>query len=154
MPDDWIKSDSGAGELINVAISIAPPARPDAATGLYHDLLFRITSLAPMAIFIYALRCARTSFAGIARGDYFAPRTVLGLRNLALAVLLHMIASPILLGIAKAAYASRFEHGSISVSFGLGDSSILMLIFAGSAALSSAVIARAAKIDEENRQFV
>ena len=152
MPDDWIVRESGGGQLLNISIEIADP--PNAMKGLFHDLLFRIVSLAPMAIFIFALWSARTSFVGIARGDYFAPRTVLGLRNLALAVLLHMIASPILLGMAKAAYASRFEHGSITMSLGLGDSTILMLIFAGAAALISTVIAHAAKIDDENRQFV
>jgi hypothetical protein len=55
---------------------------------------------------------------------------------------------------AKAVYVSRFEHGSITMSLALSDSAILMLIFAGAAALISTVIAHAAKLAEENRQFI
>jgi hypothetical protein len=96
--------ESGGATVINISIEIADHA--NAMQGLFHDLLFRIVSLGMMAIFIYALWSARASFVGIARGDYFAAHGA-GARNLALAVLLHMIgcADP---AWRKAAYASRF----------------------------------------------
>jgi hypothetical protein len=154
-PEDWVVRDSSSdAALISSSISVNDPSAPNATENLRHDLLNRIASLVPVAFFIWALLSARRSFLGIGRGEYFTRPTVLGLRNFALAVLLHMTVAPIVMAVAKALYLSRFEHGSFDLSFSLNASIMLALIFAGVVALISSVMAYGARIAEENRQFV
>jgi hypothetical protein len=154
-PQDWIvRHDNSAAALISSQITVNDPSAPTATEDLQRDLLYRIAGFAPVAIFVWALLSARQSFLGVGRGEYFSRRTVLGLRNLALAVLLHMTAAPILMAVVKALYLSRFEHGQYDLAFSLNSSILLMLIFTGAVALISTVMAQGAKLAEENRQFV
>lgn len=155
IPEEWVVRDNeGASALISSSISVNDPAAPTATADLRQDLLFRIAGLVPVGLFVWALLSARTSFLGVGRGDYFGRPTILGLRNLALAVLLHMTAAPAVMAMVKALYLSRFEHGQFELSFGLSASVMLQLVFTGAVALISSVMAHGAKLAEENRQFV
>jgi hypothetical protein len=46
------------------------------------------------------------------------------------------------------------QKAELSLSMGINEPVMLMLVFAGAVALVSTVMARAAKIADENRQFV
>ncbi len=132
-------------------------AHARALTGLRQDLFYRIGSLVPVALYIWALLSARRSFIGVGRGEYFARPTVLGLRNLALAVLLYHTLAPLLETIPRVLYFMRTkgeQPADLSFSLGVTEPVMLMLVFAGAVALVSSVMARAAKIADENRQFV
>ena len=132
-------------------------ANAKAQAGLREDLLYRIGSLVPIALYIWALLSARRSFIGVGRGEYFARPTVLSLRNLALAVLLYHTVAPLLETIPRVLYFMRTKgdlKAELSFSMGINEPVMLMLVFAGAVALVSTVMAHAAKIAEENRQFV
>lgn len=147
-------SEGAGGALIGSSLEVNDPAAPDATALIRRDPVYLIAGVVTPALFVWALLSARQSFAGVGRGEYFSRSTVIGLRNLALAVLLHMTAAPIAVLIARALYMSRFEHGSISVSFGLSSQTILMLIFTAAILLICTVMAHAARIADENRQFI
>src|SRR5262249_38488085 len=147
------REEAGA-DLISSSLTINDPAHPEASDQLFHDPLFLLADLAPLAFFLWALWSARQIFVGVGRGDYFGRSTVLGLRNFALAVLLRMTLAPWALLGARVAYVSRFPHGNVSLSFSLSGSILISLIFTGAVAILSTVMAHAAAIAEENRQFV
>jgi hypothetical protein len=155
IPEELVVQDNeGASALISSSITVNDPAAPTATGDLRQDLLFRIAGLVPIGLFIWALLSVRVSFLGVGRGDYFGRPTILGLRNFALAVLLHMTAAPAVMAAAKALYLARFEHGQFELSFSLSASIMLQLVFTGAVALISSVMAHGAKLAEENRQFV
>lgn len=132
-------------------------AHAQALVGLHQDILYRIGGLVPIALYIWALLSARRSFIGVGRGEYFARPTVLGLRNLALAVLLYHTIAPVLEIIPRVLYFLRIkgdQKAELSFSMGINEPVMLMLVFAGAVALVSSVMAHAAKIADENRQFV
>ena len=72
--------------LIHFGVHLVDPAaHSEALAGLRQDLLYRIGSLVPLALYVWALLSARRSFVGVGRGEYFARPTVLGLDADALA---------------------------------------------------------------------
>lgn len=132
-------------------------AHANALIGLHQDLLYRIGGLIPVALYIWALLSARRSFIGVGRGEYFARPTILGLRNLALAVLLYHTIAPLLEIIPRILYFTRIkgeQKAELSFAMGINEPVMLMLVFAGAVALVSSVMAHAAKIADENRQFI
>ncbi|HEX5008656.1 MAG TPA: hypothetical protein VFV70_16200, partial [Hyphomonadaceae bacterium] len=132
-------------------------AHTQALVGLHQDILYRIGGLVPIALYVWALLSARRSFIGVGRGEYFARPTVLGLRNLALAVLLYHTLAPILEIIPRVLYFMRIkgeQTAELSFAMGINEPVMLMLVFAGAVTLVSSVMAHAAKIAEENRQFI
>lgn len=153
-PEGWIVRESQESSLISSSIVVNDPAHPNATAELNQDLVYRFAELIGIALFVWALWSARGVFAGIGRGEYFSKRTILGVRNFALAVLLHMTLAPVAITLASALYLSRFPHGEFSLALALSGNILLMLIFSGAVALVSTVMAHAAAIDEENRQFV
>ena len=144
-------SDAPSGAFISSSISV--PGDPSLA-GLRQDLLYRVMSKIPVALIIWALLSARRSFIGVGRGEYFSQPTILGLRNFALAVLLHMTLAPLLTMIPLALCASHFKGAQAAISLGVNSQVLLALIFVGAVALISTVMAHAAKIADENRQFI
>jgi hypothetical protein len=156
IPRDWVVNEPRESLLISSSITVEDPASPGdgGVSGLRHDLLYRVMTLVPIAIFVWALLSARRSFIGVGRGEYFSRSTILGLRNFALAVLLHIVVAPIPLMIARGLYVSRFEHGAFMLTFSMNATILLTLVFTGAVALVSTVMARAADIAEENRQFI
>lgn len=153
-PEGWIVRESTEATLINATIAVNDPAHPNATEALREDLFYRLALLIGIGLFAWALWSARRVFAGIGRGAYFAKGTILGVRNFALAVLLYMTAAPVARAAASALYLTRFNHGTFTLEFALSGSLMLMLIFSGAITLVSSVMAHAAEIDEENRQFV
>lgn len=152
IPKDWPAHRGDSSALISSSMEIKDD--PAATEALRHDVIFRVASLVPVALFVWALWSASQSFAGVGRGDYFGRSTILGLRNFSLAVLLHMTIAPLAVMAARAAYLSRFPHGTFNVMFSLDEPILLMLIFSGAVALISSVMAHGGKLAEENRQFV
>lgn len=153
-PEGWIVRESGESALVSATIAVNDPAHPNATAELQGDLLYRFALLIGIGLFVWALWSARRIFVGIGRGEYFAKGTILGVRNFALAVLLYMTVAPIARTAASALYMTRFEHGTFTLAFAMSGTLMLMLIFSGAVALVSTVMAHAAEIDEENRQFV
>ena len=156
---DRTESDAeGFSTLINFNARLYDgAAHARALVGLHQDILYRIGGLVPIALYIWALLSARRSFIGVGRGEYFARPTVVGLRNLALAVLLYHTVAPILEIIPRVLYFIRVkddQKAELDFSMGINEPVMLMLVFAGAVALVSSVMAHAAKIAEENRQFV
>ena len=122
--------------------------------GLRADWINRIAGLVPSLLFMWALLSARRSFAGISEGAYFARPTVLGLRNFALAVLLYLTAAPVIIALARVHYASQFKGAVATFSLQVSTQIQLSIMFPLAVALISTLIARAARIADENRQFV
>jgi hypothetical protein len=129
------------------------PDDPD-LIGLRADWFYRIAGIVPASLFIWALFSARRSFAGISRGEYFGRPTILGLRNFALAVLLYLTLAPIVIAAARAWYASQFKGAMVTFALQLSPQIQLSIIFPLAVVLISSVMVRAARIAEENRQFV
>lgn len=153
-PEGWPIEERAESALVSATIAVNDPAHPNASADLRGDLLYRLAMLAGLAAFVWALLSARSMFAGIRRGRYFTRGTILSVRNFALAVLIHLTLAPIARTLASALYLSRFPHGVFTLEFSLSGSLLLMLIFSGAVALVSTVMAHAARIDEENRQFI
>jgi hypothetical protein len=153
-PEGWIVRESTEATLINATIAVNDPAHPNATEALREDLFYRLALLVGIGLFVWALWSARRMFVGIGRGEYFAKGTILGVRNFALAVLLYMTVAPATRTAASALYMTHFEHGTFTLEFAMSGSLMLMLIFSGAIALVSSVMAHAAEIDEENRQYV
>lgn len=132
---------------------LAPPP-PD----IRNDPFYIATTFVPPLLTIWALLSARRVFANIGQGAFFARSTSIGLRNLAVAVLLNMTVAPLITGVAHFAYGMRMKalghHGELELNFGLSDTTMLILIFAGTVAIIASVMAHAARVAEENEQFV
>jgi Protein of unknown function (DUF2975) len=156
---EWSENDQGS---VRTLIDFDARLKDDAADaqsliGLRQDFFYRIGSLVPVAVYIWALLSARRSFIGVGRGEYFARATVLSLRNLALAVLLYHTVAPLLETVPRVLYLMRIkgeQPAELSFSLGFNEPVMLMLVFAGAVALVSSVMAHAAKLADENRQFV
>ena len=125
---------------------------------LQRDPLYIAARLVPTLLTVWALLSARRVFANIGKGAFFVRSTSLGLRNLSIAVLLGMTVAPLITMAAHIAFGLRMQaqgrHGEISLEFGLSDTTLLVLIFAGAVAIIASIMAHAARIAEENEQFV
>jgi hypothetical protein len=132
--------------------------RPPIPGELLNDPLYIASGLVAPILMIWALISARAVFASIGRGQFFGRATSLGLRNLSLAVLLNMTVAPIANLAATLAFALRMKamglHGEVYFDAGPSSTMLLVLVFAGTVAIISSVMARAAKVAEENEQFV
>lgn len=147
---------AGLGPEAAVEIPAAAPA-PEQVT-LMRDLTLveraaMIISIAiPSGFIVWGLWGAHRCFSGLARGRYFDPSTIRGLRNLALGVVLSMISEPIVDTLAQP-FMPRASD-TISVSLSISGDGALLFIVAGAVALISTVLTRAAEIAAENEQFV
>lgn len=132
--------------------------RPPLPGELLRDPFFIATRFIGPLLTVWALLSARTVFANIGRGAFFARSTSLGLRNLSLAVLLNMTAAPLITMASHIAFGIRMRaegrHGELYLDVGLSNTSLLILIFAGTVAIIASVMAHAARVAEENEQFV
>lgn len=148
------------GSLIAYSSVAVEAAAPDATipSELQHDPLYIIARLVPALLTIWALLSARRVFANIGKGAFFIRSTSLGLRNLSLAVLLGMTLAPLITMAAHIAFGLRMQaqgvHGEINLEFGLSDTTLLVMIFAGMVAIIASIMAHAARVAEENEQFV
>jgi hypothetical protein len=144
----------------SVSFGVHDPSapRPPIPGELLNDPLYIASGLAAPILMIWALVSARAVFASIGRGQFFGRATSLGLRNLSLAVLLNMTVAPIANLAATLAFALRMKamrlHGEVYFDAGPSSTMLLVLVFAGTVAIISSVMARAAKVAEENEQFV
>lgn len=160
LPADWsVERNEGlSSTLFNFGTGMTDPAaNAEVMKGMQADWINRIVGLVPSALFIWALFSARGSFVGVARGEYFARQTVLGLRNLSLAVLLYQTLAPLITFIPRALYVASVKgerEAQISASISFNEPIALVLIFTAVVALVSGVMAHAAKLADENRQFV
>jgi hypothetical protein len=132
--------------------------RPPIPQELLNDPLYIASGLVAPVLMVWALLSARSVFVNIGRGQFFTRPMSLGLRNLSLSVLLSMTLAPLFNIAATVAFALRMKakgfHGEIYFDAGLSSTTLLVLIFAGTVAIISSVMARAARVAEENEQFV
>ena len=91
---------------------------------------------------------------GSAAPSYVERNAAYWRRNLAIGVLVRMALDPLSSWLGHTAHELGKEHGSISISFGVSDSGLLMVIFTGAVIAITAALAHAAKIAEENASFV
>jgi len=144
----------------SVSFGVHDPSapRPPIPAELLNDPLYIASGLVAPVLMIWALVSARAVFASIGRGQFFARPTSLGLRNLSLAVLLNMTVAPLANVAATLAFAlgmkAKGMHGEVYFDAGASSTMLLVLVFAGTVAVISTVMARAAKVAEENEQFV
>lgn len=118
------------------------------------DPVFLVAHAVAIGVFGWAMINARTSFLGIGKGDYFAHRTIAGLRNLAIGVLAYSALSPLARWLATTVHALSQKHGEISLSLGISSAGLITVVFTGAVILITAVMAHAAKVAEENQSFV
>jgi hypothetical protein len=132
--------------------------RPPIPQELLRDPLYIASRLVPPLLTVWALFSARGVFARISQGQFFARSTSLSLRNLALAVLLNMTVAPLVNLAATVAFGLRMKaqgvRGELYFDAGLSNTTLLVLIFAGTVAIIASVMAHAARVAEENEQFV
>lgn len=144
----------------SVSLGVHDPdgPRPPLPEELKQDPFYIAAGFVPPLLTVWALLSARQAFANIGRGDFFARSTSLGLRNLSLAVLLNMTVAPLVTMASHVAFGLRMRAqgrpGEIYLDFGLSNTTLLILIFAGTVAIISSVMAHAARVAEENEQFV
>lgn len=144
----------------SVSLGVHDPSvpRPPIPQELLNDPLYIASGFVAPLLMIWALVSARGVFANIGRGAFFARSTSLGLRNLALAVLFNMTLAPLFNLAATVAFALRMKaqghHGELYFDLGVSSMILLVLIFAGTVAIISSVMAHAARVAEENEQFV
>jgi hypothetical protein len=144
----------------SVSLGVHDPSvlNPPIPEELKRDPFYIATLFVPLLLTVWALLSARRVFANIGRGEFFVRSTSLGLRNLSLAVLLNMTVAPLFTMAAHIAFGMRMkaqgQHGEISLNFGLSNTTLLILIFAGTVAIIASVMAHAARVAEENEQFV
>jgi hypothetical protein len=103
-----------------------------------------------IALLIWGLWNGRASFVGLARGEPFARRTIAGLRNLALGILLFKILSTVT--VVGLALAQVSPHASITFK-DLFDGAFT-LVSLGAIVVIASVLTRAAAIVEDNAQIV
>jgi hypothetical protein len=149
----------GPGSLIaTTTVSLGEHDPGSLPEDLLRDPFYITARFVPTLLTVWALLAARRAFANISKGEFFARSTSLGLRNLSLAVLLSMTLAPLITMAAHVAFALRMkaqgEHGELSITFGLSETTLLILIFAAAVTIIASVMAHAAKIAEENEQFV
>jgi hypothetical protein len=145
---DWLNQPSPPG-CSGVCVSHSTDGVPD-----FRDPIFLVGHGIAVAVFAWALWSVRGSFLAIERGQFFTHRAIVGLRNLAIGVLIRMALDAFSSWLGHTVHELSKEHGSISVSFGLSDSGLLMVIFTGAVIAITAALAHAAKIAEENASFV
>jgi hypothetical protein len=144
----------------SVSLGVHDPTvpRPPIPDELLNDPLYVASGLVGPLLLVWALFCARGVFASIGEGRFFGRPISLGLRNLSLAVLLNMTLAPLFNFAATVAFALKMKaqglHGELYFDFGASSMTLLVLIFAGTVAIISSVMARAARVAEENEQFV
>ncbi len=151
------------GSLIaysSVALGEYDPSmpRPPMPGEVKRDVFYIAARFVPLLLTVWALFSARRVFANIGRGEFFARSTSLGLRNLSLAVLLNMTVAPLLTMAAHVAFGLRMRaegrHGELYLDFGLSETTLLVLVFAVTVAIIASIMAHAARVAEENEQFV
>lgn len=143
---------------VSIGVHDAAAPRPPIPEELLRDPLFIASRLVPPLLTVWALVSARGVFARISEGRFFARATSLGMRNLALAVLLNLTLAPLANLAATVVFALRMAsqgvHGELYFDLGLSNTTLLVLIFAGTVAIIASVMAHAARVAEENEQFV
>lgn len=144
----------------SVSLGVHDPAgpRPPVPEALLRDPLFAASRLIPSLLTAWALFSSARVFGGIGKGQLFGRSTSVGLRSLALAVLLNLTAAPLLNMGATVAFALRMraqgQHGELYFDSGFSNTTLLVLIFAGAVAIIASLMAHAARVAEENEQFV
>lgn len=144
----------------SVSIGIDDPfaPRPPVPEELLRDPLYIASRLLPPALTVWALFSAQGLFAKVSQGQFFVRSASLSLRNLALAVLLNLTVAPFVNLAATAAFALRMQargiHGELYFDLGLSNTTLLVLIFAGTVTIVASMMAHAARMAEENAQFV
>ncbi|MEP7210958.1 MAG: hypothetical protein ABI740_08995 [Alphaproteobacteria bacterium] len=119
-----------------------------------HDPVYLIVHGFAVAVFVWALLSVRGSFVSLSLGQFFTHRTITGLRNLAIGVLVYMALDPLAGWLAKTIHMLGQKHGELTLSFGISDQSLLMVIFTGAVIAISSALAHAARVAEENASFV
>jgi hypothetical protein len=107
--------------------------------------------VASFGLLLWGFYFGRASFIGLAHGELFARRTILGLRNLALGIFLFKIASPVLL--LGVGLLTSFPANMIVTIKDLAES-VFTLVSLGAIVLIATVLTRAAEIAEDNAQIV
>jgi hypothetical protein len=145
---DWLNQPSPAG-CSGVCVSHSAGGAPN-----FRDPVFLTGHALAVAVFAWALWSVRGSFLAIEHGQFFTHRVIVGLRNLAIGVLIRMALDPFSSWLGETIHELSKAHGAISISFGVSDSGLLMVIFTGAVIAITAALAHAAKIAEENASFV
>jgi hypothetical protein len=135
--------------------SVTAVVTHDDSDGLpLRDPVYLIVHAIAVAVFIWALLSVRGSFVSLSRGQFFTHRTISGLRNLAVGVLVYMALNPLAGWLAKTVHMLGQKHGELTLSLGMSDQGLLMVIFTGAVIAISSALAHAAKVAEENASFV
>ncbi|MGU3493868.1 DUF2975 domain-containing protein [Xanthobacteraceae bacterium A53D] len=112
-----------------------------------------LISMVPLGALVFGLLRARLCFRLLARGEAFSLGTINGLRTFAIAIAVSAALKP-LAGAALSLLLSGAGGGQRTLALHVGSDTLLALIFAGTVATMAWVMAEAAAIADENRQFV
>lgn len=145
------------------AVSCTMDGRPCGGGGAIQAAGWTLAALG-MAIYlgplVFGLYSAHRCFRGLARGEYFKPATVRAFRNFGLGVLVHKVlgfVGPLIL--VRPASPPATQDGQFGIVLRMGgdplfSEQILTVLLLGAVVVIAHVLSRAAKLAEENEQFV
>jgi len=110
--------------------------------------------LVPALLLSFGLLRARRSLAAFARGDFFGPEVVTGLRDYAAASVWAAVAGLLSVPVLSVVITQANAYGHKELSLDLSGAQVLNLLAAGILWVIASAMARAAGIARENAQFV
>lgn len=146
----------GSWELLALVRLIPPDILPD-MTGPVHvwqRVAGALICLVPALLVSHALRRARGSLTAFARGEFFAPDVVVGLRGYAGFSFWAAVAGIASVPVLSVVVSWSNAPGHKELSLDLSGAQVLNLLGAGIAWVIASAMARAATIARENEQFV
>jgi len=137
-------------------IGIPTPVRDPTAfqLALLQRALVVALGAMPVLCMAYGLLCARHCFVSFAQGTYFSSSAVRGLRGFAAGVFFSVVASLAVAPLLSVVLTLGGAGAKPSMTFNIGSSQVLSLLFAGIVWQIAAVMTKAVALAEENAQFV
>ncbi|GGF45237.1 hypothetical protein GCM10007301_00950 [Azorhizobium oxalatiphilum] len=111
-------------------------------------------SMIPLGALIYGLVSARRCFRAFAAGTVFSATPIRRLRTFALAVIAAALLKPAAGAALSLLLSAQRGNGPWSLALHVGSDTLLALVLAGTVAVMASIMAEAAAIADENRQFV
>lgn len=132
------------------------PSRVDAALslGYVERALGLVLSMIPVGILIFGLVRLRAYVAALLDGDIFSSSAAGALRDFAIAIGASALIKPFVAALVSVAITWSALPGQRMLSLQLSSETLLSVLFAGTIALGAWSMQQAAKIAEENAQFV
>jgi len=141
-------------EKLGIAAALQHRAGLTNGLAIWRHALIVIVGLLPVVLISYGLLRARRCFRAFARGEYFSLAAVSGLRGLAAGMFFSSLAGLLVPPLSSAILTvGAVGHGG-SIAVNVSSNELLLMLFGGIVWQIAAVLGKAARLAEENAQFV